>query len=162
MTVTPTTVPASPAAREELHGRCYRCGNPTRSPDVGLCESCNPTGIAGPTATQVHGLILASVAGALIVMALAAKLLIGTAGPFPTTVVGQATYPDGSMDVVMRITNGGASAVRPTCTITRGPDDPGVEFLADRIDAGASIEVTKRVPALASGTASALATVDCR
>ena len=77
----------------EIAGRCYRCGNPTRSPDVGLCEECNPTGIGGPTATQVHGLILACVAGALIVIAIAAKVLGAPGGPFPTAVVGQASIP---------------------------------------------------------------------
>jgi hypothetical protein len=153
--------PGAPsAALPELTGRCYRCGNPTRSPDVGLCEECNPTGIAGPTATQVHGLILGAVAGALIVIALAAKLLVGPSGPFPASVAGQAAYPDGSIDVVVSITNSGTSTARPTCTIVRGPQDAGVDFLADPIGAGASTTVTKHVAPPPAGP-TALATVSC-
>lgn len=156
----PPGVPAQLQA--DVMGRCYRCGRPTRSPDLGLCDTCNPSGIAGPTATQVHGLILASVAGALIVMALAAKLLATSSGPFPAAVIGQAVDPDGTVQIVMRLTNGGATAARPTCTLTRGTADSGVEFLAERIEAGASVVTTKRVPALPPGSAAGLAQVTCR
>ena len=155
--------PAAPAARlTELPGRCYRCGRPTRSPEFGLCDSCNPTGIAGPTATQVHGLILAAVGGALIVMAVAAKLLAPGTGPFPATVIGQAAYPDRTLEVVMRVANMGAEPARPTCTVLRGPQDSGVEFLAERIGAGASALITKRVAALPPGSPAGLAEVSCR
>jgi hypothetical protein len=165
MSATPGTA-ATPGVPAQLQtnpmGRCYRCGRPTRSPDLGLCDTCNPSGIAGPTATQVHGLILASVAGALIAMALAAKLLASSTGPFPAAVIGQAVDSDGTVQIVIRVTNGGATAARPTCTLTRGPDDSGVEFLAERVDAGASVVITKRVPALPSGSADSLAQVTCR
>jgi hypothetical protein len=161
MSATPGSA-ATPVVPAQLQGRCYRCGRPTRSPDLGLCDTCNPSGIAGPTATQVHGLILASVAGALIAMALVAKLLASSAGPFPAAVIGQAVDPDGTVQIVMRLTNGGATATRPTCTVTRGPGDSGVEFLAERIEAGESVVITKRVPALPSGSASDLAQVTCR
>lgn len=161
MTITPAaTTPAAPTAPPEVHGRCYRCGEPTRSPDVGLCENCNPTGIAGPTATQVHGLILGAVATAIVVIALAAKLLVTPAGPFAASVEGQAAYPDGSLDVVVRITNDGQSASRPTCTIIRGPQDAGIDFLADPIAAGVTTTVTKHVAAPPAGP-TAIATVTC-
>ena len=150
-----------PAADPAGIGRCYRCGKPTGSPDIGLCDECNPTGIAGPTATQVHGLILASVAGAIIVVAIAAKILGTAAGPFPTAVVGQASYADGTVGVAIRIGNDGASTARPTCTIARGPDDSGTQFLADPIAPGSSVVVTKRF-ALPAGSSSADVTVDCR
>jgi hypothetical protein len=152
---------ATPGVPAQLQGRCYRCGRPTRSPDLGLCDTCNPSRLAGPTATQVHGLILASVAGALIAMALVAKLLASSTGPFPAAVIGQAVESDGTVQVVMRLTNGGATATRPTCTLTRGPGDSGVEFLAERIEAGASVVVTKRVPASLSGSGEGLAQVTC-
>jgi hypothetical protein len=145
-----------------VSGRCYRCGNPTRSPDVGLCEECNPTGIAGPTATQVHGLILACVAGALIAIAIAAKVLGAPGGPFPAAVVGQASYPDGTVGVVIRIANEGAATARPTCTIVRGAEDSGTQFLADPITAGGSIVVTKHVTALPATSRGGDITVDCR
>jgi hypothetical protein len=165
MSATPEAA-ATPGVPAQLQttpmGRCYRCGRPTRSPDLGLCDTCNPSGIAGPTATQVHGLILASVAGALIAMALAAKLLASSTGPFPAAVVGQAVDSDGTVQIVIRVTNGGATGARPTCTLTRGPDDSGVEFLAERVDAGASVVITKRVPALPPGSADSLAQVNCR
>ena len=137
-------------------------GRPTRSPDVGLCDTCNPSGIAGPTATQVHGLILGAVAGALIVLALAAKLLASSSGPFPAVVTGQAAHADGTVEVVVRITNDGSTSARPTCTIVRGPQDTGVEFLAERIESGATIETTKRMPALPPEDTNALAQVRCR
>jgi hypothetical protein len=151
---------AAPVA-EELPGRCYRCGNPTPSPDIGLCETCNPSGIAGPTATQVHGLILGAVAGALIVIAVAAKLLTVPVGPFSTSVQGQAAYPDGSAEIAITIRNDGTATTRPTCTIVRGEDDPGSDFLADPIAPGGSITVTKRVAA-PPGVASGLPEVTCR
>jgi hypothetical protein len=151
----------TPGVPAQLQGRCYRCGRPTRSPDLGLCDTCNPSGIAGPTATQVHGLILASVAGALIVMALVAKILASSTGPFPAAVTGQAVEPDGTVQIVMRLTNGGATAARPTCTLTRAPGDSGVEFLAERIEPGESVVITKRVPATPSGLADGLAQVTC-
>jgi hypothetical protein len=147
---------------ESAVGRCYRCGNPTSSPDVGLCDECNPSGIAGPTATQVHGLILACVAGALILMAVAAKAFGSAGGPFPASIVGQASYPDGSVGVVVRIANEGTATGRPTCTITRGPQDSGVEFLADPVAAGTSIVVTKHVPELPAGSPPGDVRVDCR
>jgi hypothetical protein len=154
--------PGTPAQLQtDVMGRCYRCGRPTRSPDLGLCDTCNPSGIAGPTATQVHGLILASVAGALIAMALVAKLLASSTGPFPAAVIGQALDPDGTVQIVMRLTNGGATAARPTCMLTRAPGDNGVEFLAERIEAGASVVITKRLPAPPSGSADGLAQVTC-
>lgn len=154
--------PASSTIPTDVAGRCYRCGRPTRSPEVGLCDECNPTGIAGPTATQVHGLILASVAGALVVMAVAAKLLASDGGPFPATVVGQAAYPDGTIEIVMRITNEGEAAARPACTVLRGPGDTGVQFLAERIEGGASVVITRRVAALPAGSPDGLAEVRCR
>jgi len=153
---------AAGARPADLPGRCYRCGRPTRSPEFGLCDSCNPTGIAGPTATQVHGLILAAVGAALIVMAVAAKLLAPGTGPFPVTVVGQAAYPDRTLEVVMRVANMGAEPARPTCTVVRGPQDTGVEFLAERIDAGASAVITKRVAALPPGSPEGIAQVSCQ
>jgi len=153
---------ATAASPAELPGRCYRCGRPTRSPEFGLCDSCNPTGIAGPTSTQVHGLILASVGGALLVMAIAAKLLAPGTGPFPATVLGQAAYPDRTLEVVVRIANDGATPARPTCDVVRGPQDIGVEFLAESIDGGSSVVVTKRVAALPPGSTEALAEVRCR
>jgi len=143
-------------------GRCYRCGRPTRSPEVGLCDSCNPTGIAGPTATQVHGLILAAVGGALLVMAVAAKLLMPESGPFPASVIGQAAHADRTLEVVVRVTNGGPAPARPTCTVIRGPQDVGVEFLAQSIDAGASVVITTRVATLPAGSPARLAEVTCR
>lgn len=155
-----TTDPVAQAG--ESAGRCYRCGKPTRSPEFGLCDSCNPTGISGPTATQVHGLILAAVAGALIAMAVAAKLLASGSGPFPATVIGQALHPDRTLEVVMRVTNGGGVAARPTCTLVRGPQDVGVQFLAESIDAGASVVITRRVSALPPPSPEALAEVSCR
>jgi hypothetical protein len=159
---TPATVTAAPLARDQIHGRCYRCGNPTRSPEVGLCETCNPTALAGPTATQVHGLILGAVAGALIAIGLVAKLLAAPAGPFPASVGGQAAYPDGSVEVVVTIANGGSSSARPTCTIVRGSQDVGIDFLSDPVPAGGSITVTKHVPPLTVGPAYALVQVTCR
>ena len=153
---------AADAAATVTHGRCYRCGRATGSPELGLCESCNPTGIAGPTATQVHGLILAAVGGALIAMAVAAKLLASGSGPFPATVVGQALHPDRTLEVVMRVTNGGSVAARPTCTVVRGPQDVGVDFLAERIEAGASVVITMSVAALPAESPPWLAEVSCR
>lgn len=165
MSASPRPVPVRgagiEAAAPEVAGRCYRCGRPTSSPAVGLCDECNPTGIAGPTATQVHGLILASVAGALVAMAIAAKLLTGASGPYGAAVLGQAAYPNGMLEVVVRITNDGDAAGRPTCSVLRGPGDPGVEFLADLVEPGASMVVTRHVAALADSPPN-VAEVRCR
>lgn len=162
MSLSPGTTATPVPAPIEIPGRCYRCGQTTRSPDVGLCDECNPTGIAGPTATQVHGLILGAVGAALLLMAVSAKLLTSGTGPFPATVVGQAAFQDGTTEVAMRITNEGQTSARPTCTLTRGPDDAGVEFLADRIEAGASVVITRRVAALPPGSSEGPVQVSCQ
>lgn len=127
-----------------------------------MCEECNPTGIAGPTATQVHGLILACVAGALLLMAIAAKVFGAPGGPFVASVVGQASYPDGTVGIVLRITNDGSTTARPTCTVVRGSQDSGTQFLGDPIEAGGTIVVTKHVPALPGDAPAGDVRVDCR
>jgi hypothetical protein len=126
---------------------CVRCGRPT-PPGVSLCEADNPGRISAPSATQVHGTILAGVIIAGVAFLLLAKLLIGTGGPYQATIVGRASVAGGGTEVAIRVTNQGTRDGTPTCRITRDgaprPDD--LAFRTDRIPAGGSVDVSHVLP----------------
>ena len=140
----PVPETASPAPGERVD-RCLRCGRPTAE-GRGLCDECNPADIAGPTPTQVHGTIVAGLGIAFLVVALAARFLVGGGVPFAIAVQGQAALADGSLDVVFAITNGGDREAHPTCTVHRSSTDAGYVFIGPPIAAGATVEVRRSIP----------------
>lgn len=139
----PTTTPT------ELTHACVRCGAPVAI-DVGLCETCNPLGLRDVSATQVHGIALIGVVTAVIVLALAGRLLLSGVGPFTSSVAGVTADGD-ALAVTLTVTNQGKSAGQTTCRLTDPLDRSGVGagfVLSPQIEAGATETFTKRVTGL--------------
>jgi hypothetical protein len=130
--------------------RCVRCGQPT-PPGVSLCDADNPGKIAAPSATQMHGTILVGVILAAVGFLLLARLLVGSGGPFQASIIGRATLPDGGTEVAIRVANQGSSDGIATCRVTRDgtPRQDDLSFRTERIAAGASLELTRTLPAVA-------------
>ena len=146
--MTGTLTSASPA-----HDSCVRCGRPTPL-GVALCEADNPGRIKGPSATQVHGTIVAGIVGGFVLFALLARL-VSAGGPFESSVVGSARQADGSTAVVIAVTNTGSSESAASCRISQGGvvgsgDDV---FFSGPIAAGATREFARSVPAIDVPTA---------
>jgi len=153
---TPAPGTATPAIA--AHDTCFRCGRPTPL-GVALCEHDNPGRIKAPSATQVHGTILFGVIGGFVVFGLLAALATGGVGPFPATVVGQATRADGSIEVVVSVTNDGTRPAAASCRISRrGVAGGDVVFFSDPIPVGETIQLNRIVPA---GTAGSDVAVRC-
>jgi hypothetical protein len=130
------------------HDTCVRCGRPTPL-GVALCERDNPARIKGPSATQVHGTILAGIIGGFVLFALVARLA-SSGGPFAASVVGAASQPDGSTAVVIAVTNSGASDAAASCRVSQnGLVGSGDDvFFTAPIPAGATRQIERRLPAL--------------
>lgn len=114
--VTPTT---SAPAVEPTHP-CARCGAPV-GPGVGLCEECNPLGLRDVASGQVHGSVFVAVTGAIILLAVLARLSVAGIGPFPATVDGVTPAGEG-LAVTMTVTNEGESAGHTSCRVSRAGD----------------------------------------
>lgn len=134
-------IPSTPAAGEPLHG-CVRCG--ARIPlSESMCERCNPLGLQAPAASQAHGTAILGIIVAVVVLAVAARLLAASVGPFAGTVTGVAPA-DGGLDVTITLRNEGGAAGSTTCRI----DDPG----AGGVSPGAVFVESPKVPANGSVT----------
>ena len=147
------TTPASPVVDlDQPHDTCARCGRPTPL-GVALCDDDNPGHLRGPSATQMHGTIVAGVGVGLVFLALLANLAFGGIGPFSTRVLASAALPSGGVDVVFTVTNDGGKTTAATCRITRGgvstTHDP--VFRTDPVEPGGTIQVTRTLQPPASG-----------
>jgi hypothetical protein len=111
--VTPTTTARPPVPVEPTHP-CVRCGRPV-GPGVGLCYECNPLGLRDVAAGQVHGSVFIAVVGAVVILAVLARLSIAGIGPFPATIDGVAPSAAG-LAVTLTVTNEG-SAGQTTCRV---------------------------------------------
>ncbi len=144
MTAPTTAVP-------ELTHPCVRCGAPVPI-DVGLCERCNPLGLRDSSASQVHGIAIAGVAAAVVILAIVGRLAISGVGPFDGKVVSSA--PDGGgLAVTLQVTNHGTSAGRTTCRVLDPADRNGGRgglILSPQVDPGQTLSFTKRVTELGS------------
>ena len=142
----------TPGGHPESH--CARCGKVT-PPGVALCDDDNPGRIKGPSATQVHGTILAGVIVGAIAFLLLARLAVGAGGPYEATIVGRASLASGAAEVAIEVSNTGSSEGIATCRVTRdgGPRPDDVAFRTERIAPGAKIRLTRVLPVPAEGTA---------
>lgn len=131
----------------QAHDRCWRCGRPTPV-GVSLCDDDNPGRIGSPSSTQVHGTIFVGVVAGFVLLALAARLGLGTAGPFPSSIESTVSRADGGFDVAVRVTNQGAGEAAATCRISRGGvarrDD--TIFMTERIPAGQTRVFSRSIP----------------
>lgn len=142
MTAPSTTVP-------ELTHPCVRCGAPVPL-DVGLCERCNPLGLRDSSASQVHGIAIAGVAAAVVILAIVARLAISGVGPFDATVV-SAVPDNGGLAITLQVTNTGTSTGRTTCRVQDPADRNGGRgglVLSPQIEPGQTVSFTKHVDEL--------------
>jgi hypothetical protein len=153
----PNSEPAAPTARwipapGEPHDRCAKCGRPTPI-GTSLCPDDNPGGIGAPSATQAHGTIFVGVLAGFVALALAARVALGSAGPFSGAIESAVTRPDGGVDVAVRVTNQGSSTAPANCRISRGglaePDDP--VFVTERLQPAESRAFVRTIPPRAAG-----------
>lgn len=147
---------------DQPHDTCFRCGRPTPL-GVALCEHDNPGRIKGPSATQVHGTIVAGIVAGFVLFALAGRLAT-SGGPFPASVIGSASQADGSTAVVISVTNGGADDGAASCRISQsGLVGSGDDvFFTDPIPAGATRQFERLLPAPAGATGGRLPPVAVR
>lgn len=143
----PTAVPSVPVDVTGPHDTCFRCGRPTPL-GVSLCKLDNPAHIKAPSATQVHGTIVAGIVGGVAVFALIASIVTGGIGPFEANVTGQASLADGSTEVVIHVTNDGTRPAAASCRLSRGTVSGAGEsvFLSEPIPAGESRDFTRVLP----------------
>ena len=153
MTAPTTAVP-------ELTHACVRCGAPVPL-DVGLCERCNPLGLRDVSASQVHGIAIAGVAAAVLILAVVGRMAISGIGPFNATVVSAA--PDnGGLAVTLQVTNQGTSSGQTTCRVLDPADRNGGRgglVLSPTIGPGQTVSFTKHVDEL--GSAVRALSVEC-
>ena len=142
MTAPTTAVP-------ELTHPCVRCG--ARVPlDVGLCERCNPLGLSDSSASQVHGIAVAGVIAAVIILAIVGRMAISGVGPFDGKVV-SAVPDNGGLAVTLQVRNAGTSAGQTTCRVLDPADRNGGRgglVLSPQIEPGQTTSFTKRVTEL--------------
>jgi hypothetical protein len=139
---------------------CVRCGAPVAI-DVGLCERCNPLGLRDSSASQVHGIAIAGVAVAIILLAIFARMAVTGIGPFVATA---SAVPDGNgLALSLTVTNQGSSIGQTTCRVTDPTDRTGAAgaiVLSPRIEPNQTLTFTVHVTEL--GTAAVPLDVACK
>lgn len=147
------TAPATPAhapAPSQTHP-CARCGAPVAL-DVGLCEQCNPLGLRDSASSQVHGTVILAVGGAILGLALIARLAVAGIGPFPAEVV-DVRSESGVLTVSIRVTNEGTAAGSTTCRVSdsqlKGAGKPAF-VLSPRIAPKATVTFDHRLTGFGS------------
>ena len=144
MTAPTSTVP-------EITHPCVRCGAPVPI-DVGLCERCNPLGLRDSSASQVHGIAIAGVAAAVVILAIVARLAVSGVGPFTSSVV--AAAPEGGgLAITLQVTNTGTGAGRTTCRVQDPADRNGGRgglILSPQIAPGQTLSFTRHLDELGS------------
>ena len=147
-------------APEPTHG-CVRCGA-TIPIHESMCEACNPLGLKAPAASQAHGIAFVGIAVAVVLLAVAARVLVANVGPFTSSVGGVTADPNG-LRVTITVTNEGSSAGTTTCRIddpTRGGISPDAAYVqSPRVQPGETLTFETVVGGF--GTAQRDLVVDC-
>jgi ribosomal protein L40E len=142
-------VTAPTAAAPNLTHPCVRCGAPVPL-DVGLCERCNPLGLRDSSASQVHGIAVAGVATAIVILAVVGRLAISGIGPFESRIV--SAVPDaGGLTLTVQVTNRGTSPGQTTCRVSDPADRNGGRgsfLLSPQVPPGGTLSFDKRVTEL--------------
>lgn len=149
-----------PTVPEPTHP-CVRCGRPVPL-SVGMCDHCNPLGLADPAASQVHGSVFLAIGGAVALLAILARLALGGIGPFRASVAGVSPTASG-LSITLTVTNQGDRAGSSTCRIHDGAalaNDASAFFLSPRIEPGASATFSRETTALGARPPANLV-VDC-
>ena len=139
--------PAAPASDAGPTHACIRCGAPVLNADSGLCDDCNPLGLAQPSATQVHGIAALGIILAVVFMLIVGRMLVTGVGPFGATVEAVTSAGDG-LAVTLTVANHGSKAGATLCTL----QDPSARYggadayiQSPLIEAGASRTFTGEV-----------------
>lgn len=110
----PASIPTD--SRPAATHPCVRCGRPVAL-DVGLCEECNPLGLSDSASSQVHGTVFLGIVIAVVVMAVAAKLVVGGGGPFPASLI-EVQPTAAGLNLTIDVRNAGGLAGAATCQVT--------------------------------------------
>ena len=151
---------ADPTIPEPTHA-CVRCGRPVAM-TVGMCDRCNPLGLADPAASQVHGTVFLGIAIGIVLLAVFARFLLSGIGPFQAGVSAVAPTAAG-LNITLTVTNEGSRAGSSTCRIHNGAalmNDAAAYFLSPQIEPGATVTFTRETSALGSAAIAGLA-VEC-
>ena len=127
---------------------CVRCGAPV-SLQVALCESCNPLGLAQPSASQAHGTVFLGIGAAVLALAALAGASSKGVGPFVGSISAGSAVP-GGLAVSVTVTNGGSGAGAATCSVTTTAlGMAGIQEIitTPRIEGGATITVERELTA---------------
>ena len=128
--------------------RCYRCGAATPA-GTGICATCNPGKVKGPSPTQLHATILGGVALGVVALFILWRFLVDNGGPYTATIVQRSIAGDGAPTITVTVANTGSETGVATCRITRDgaprPDDP--TYRTDPIEAGAAVDWSRTAPA---------------
>jgi hypothetical protein len=137
---------------------CVRCGRPVAL-SIGMCDRCNPLGLADPASTQVHGSVFVAVVAAIVILALLARLALSGIGPFQATVSGAAPTASG-VSVTLTVTNQGSRAGSTTCRVYNGQalmNDAAAFIQSPRIEPGATVTFTRETTAFGADSVAGLA-----
>jgi len=151
---------ADPTIPEPTHA-CVRCGRPVAM-TVGMCDRCNPLGLADPAASQVHGTVFLGIAIGIVLLAVFARFLLSGIGPFQAAVSAVAPTTAG-LNITLTVTNDGSRAGSSTCRIHNGAalmNDDAAYFLSPQIEPGATVTFTRETSALGTAAIAGLA-VEC-
>ena len=125
---------------------CVRCGAPVPL-DVALCDTCNPLGLAQPSASQAHGTVVLGIGAAALLLAALAGASSKGVGPFSASLSSAVSVP-GGLAVTLTVTNTGTLAGSATCSVTTSKLGSAgiIEILnTPRIDPGATVVVDRVV-----------------
>jgi hypothetical protein len=151
---------ADPTVPEPTHA-CVRCGRPVAM-SMGMCDRCNPLGLADPAASQVHGTVVLAVGIAIILLAVGARFALSGVGPFEARVADVAASSAG-LNVTLTVTNHGSRTGSSTCRILNGAtqmSNAAAYFLSPQIEPGATVTFTRETASLGTVAGTGL-TVDC-
>jgi hypothetical protein len=151
---------ADPTVPEPTHA-CVRCGRPIAM-SLGMCDRCNPLGLADPAATQAHGTVVLGIIVGIVLLAIVARLALSGAGPYQASVAGVAPSA-GGLSITLSVTNQGSRAGSSTCRVHNGAalmNDAAALFLSPRIEPGATVTFTRETSALGAASVAGLA-VEC-
>ena len=134
------------SSRSSTYQACVRCGAPVTL-NVALCETCNPLGLAQPSASQAHGTVFLGIGAAVLILAALAGASSKGVGPFTASLSSGISTP-GGLAVTLTVMNTGTGPGSATCSVTTTKLGSAgiIEILnTPRIDAGASISVDRVV-----------------
>ena len=143
---------------------CIKCGAEV-GPDQSMCERCNAAGMVPPSATQVHGTIAAAIGVGFLLLALLGLYAVRGQGPYSGQVRSWEAAADGSVAVVVSVSNAGTEPGRARCSVA-ALDGSGLVLqralaLSPTVPPGTSLLYDALIPRLDTSAVTNVQ-VDCR